>query len=458
MANVNQLFQLNLGFLAHLSVNYTEIANTNAIAQAISDVIDELYVKDNISFDIYISGLKTRPLEDIATEILKRNGGKYACKINKFIDMSYQEISKSIIYLAQVDPFYSNIQQINVRHNSNSTQVQKILIYLKDFTFVQKPENKVPFDEQSKKSDLHNYFITSLINSSEILLIKNYVTTSSAKIHQIGPSVINIFNKKSLKWRNKVESLRNFDLDLKNYYVHINFNRMLRLEGYTERDGKVKGVFVDIFNIVAERGKFTPLYSFSSVQPSNEPLTPCQTIQIEPSLKLSTEHFSPPFSIETTAFSEEKFGFIITPPNSYGSYEKILMPFDLITWILLFSTFLLAFVTIMIVNNFPCELQNVVYGVNVQMPSYNVVSIFFGIGQTQLPENNFPRIILTLFIIFCLIFRTAYQGVSYELITSDVRKSSPSTIAELTDQNFTFYRNDMSYNIMNGQFRLENHA
>jgi hypothetical protein len=57
----------------------------------------------------------------------------------------------------------------------------------------------------------------------------------------------------------------------------------------------------------------------------------------------------------------------------------------------------------------------------------------------RLPVNNFARIILMIFIVFCLVIRTAYQGVLFEMITTDMRKTAPSSMKELLEQNYTIY-------------------
>jgi hypothetical protein len=102
--------------------------------------------------------------------------------------------------------------------------------------------------------------------------------------------------------------------------------------------------------------------------------------------------------------------FMISPPEPYSNYEKMILPFDDLTWYYLLGVFCSAFVGIFILNQTPKFFRDLVYGKNVNMPSFNVIGTFFGIGQTKLPDNNFGRIILMAFILFCLIFRTAYQG------------------------------------------------
>jgi hypothetical protein len=70
-------------------------------------------------------------------------------------------------------------------------------------------------------------------------------------------------------------------------------------------------------------------------------------------------------------------------------------------------------------------------------PAHNVIRIFFGIGQTQLPRKNFSRFILMLFIWFCLIFRTCWQSMMFELMTTDMRKPMPESVEDLREMNYT---------------------
>jgi hypothetical protein len=70
------------------------------------------------------------------------------------------------------------------------------------------------------------------------------------------------------------------------------------------------------------------------------------------------------------------------------------------------------------------------------MAAYNALGIFFGIGQTRLPRKFFSRILLLLFVWFCLIFRTCYQSKIFEFMTSDMRKPLPESIEDLIKWNY----------------------
>ncbi|KAL7028260.1 hypothetical protein ACKWTF_005781 [Chironomus riparius] len=141
----------------------------------------------------------------------------------------------------------------------------------------------------------------------------------------------------------------------------------------------------------------------------------------------------------SNVFDDIKYDLIVTPGFPYSPYEKLFLPFDLTTWILLATTFGITFITIFIINRLPIKTKNFVYGRKIYTPTLNVVSIFFGIAQARLPTENFSRFILILFVIFCLIFRTCFQSKSFEFLTSEPRRPPPTTLKDLKAQNYTVY-------------------
>lgn len=94
MQNVN--FKFNLAFLSHFVIKN----ETFAISRAISDVIHEILVKENLKFDIFIVGKDTRQLDEIAKEILTSNNANFSYKIRKKIDLSNTaDIKQSSVFL-----------------------------------------------------------------------------------------------------------------------------------------------------------------------------------------------------------------------------------------------------------------------------------------------------------------------------------------------------------------------
>ena len=211
------------------------------------------------------------------------------------------------------------------------------------------------------------------------------------------------------------------------------FEKCTTLLTYLAVNLELQGFTVDIFKILAQVANFTPHFKLNI--DSDEPLEmskhPIMQIYVG-SYGEALRGYSP-----TALAFDSYFLLAATPAEFYTNYEKLWLPFDHTTWILLFVTFLGSFSFIFVVSLMPRNIKNSTFGRDEDSPALNVVQVFFGISQMKLPEASIPRFILMLFIGFCLIVRTCYQSKSFELMTSDVRKPPPSTIQDLVDRNFT---------------------
>lgn len=141
----------------------------------------------------------------------------------------------------------------------------------------------------------------------------------------------------------------------------------------------------------------------------------------------------------TTTFIESNQIIITTPGELYTPYEKLWLPFDDVTWMLLILTFFIATSTILIIYRVQKIVQEKFFGENVKTPMLNLVSTFFGISQNKLPLSHIPRFMLIFYIFFCLIFRTCYQSKLFEFMTSEPRRSPPKTMKDLYDKRFVLY-------------------
>jgi hypothetical protein len=178
--------------------------------------------------------------------------------------------------------------------------------------------------------------------------------------------------------------------------------------------GRVKSPFTVIFEIIAQAGKFNPRYMIAHAFTR-------QTIDvvIEDCLQLTGSCGKILSSV--LAFSDINILATVPAGELYNSYEKLYLPFDEKTWICLFCTFITAFAIIFICNFMPMDFQNLVYGVGVKMPAFNVVETFFGISQKKLPKTTFARIILLLFIMFSRAAHRDYGCRSNSLSSSQTK-------------------------------------
>jgi hypothetical protein len=232
---------------------------------------------------------------------------------------------------------------------------------------------------------------------------------------------IGSFDKKLKKWTK-------FDLEEK----YTNFHNCVMIWSSIYKN---EIFYKSVLKILSERTNFT---SFFQNEFNNEPLpqhgkvlTPHAFITFA---SVIAQHFDS-FWV-TSTFGEICYGFYLTPAEKYSSYEKMVMPFDVETWTYLGITFGVAFGVVFVLGFLPRKNYAIVVGSQVQHPGYNILSVFFGIAFKNLPTENSARILLMFFIFFCLIFRTAYQGVLFELTTSDISKKLPTTIEELYEKGY----------------------
>lgn len=140
----------------------------------------------------------------------------------------------------------------------------------------------------------------------------------------------------------------------------------------------------------------------------------------------------------------------VPPGEEYNCYEKLVMPFDSIVWLLIWITFTISFIAIFIVNSMELSKRNFVFGTNVQTPSLNVAILFFGIAQSNPPRRNFARFLIMMFMLYSMIIRTAWQGKIFEFMQKEVRKPEVQSIDKMIEKNFTIYVYDRFALYFNG--------
>jgi hypothetical protein len=122
------------------------------------------------------------------------------------------------------------------------------------------------------------------------------------------------------------------------------------------------------------------------------------------------------------------------------------MMFDHDVWFVIVITFTLSLVLIQVLNFCSKKVQDLVFGEGVRIPTINFFGTIFGIGQTRLPRKSFPRFLLMMFIILCLILRTCHQSLLYDLMQKDLRRAELKTIDEAIEKGHKFYMQDTYIN------------
>jgi len=438
-------------------INYFN--STFAASVALSQVIHKFYIENGIKFDIILNEEYSVHSSGIVENILSQNGGNFSYNLRanykSTSDNKYLIKDFSIFFASKCsDLFFINNNYILLSEFSKNF---KILIYIENCTL-----NKLRFSMRFFVKQLKLKMYRSLIEVFEFFLIDEGHVLHLATLEWFTKGRCNTPQLKLLNTFDK--SSRNWKLELENYEKFQNFHgcklvMLLPIEPYiwgrAEFDKNFKkaygvGLTPVIFNILAKKLNFRSYFQPGTLQKDisffdkeshiDNFLIPLNDVIHTPNVYFEAIQ---PVSLYsnyihmTSPFLEIKDLICVTPGDLYTPYEKLLLPFDAITWTLFSVTFIIAFVSILIINKMPRYIQNAVYGKNIRTPSLNVLSIFFGIPQYRLPRRNLARFILIMFVFFCLIFRTCFQSKMFEFLSSKPRKASPNTIDDLIERNYT---------------------
>jgi hypothetical protein len=406
------------------------IKNSDVVtAKAFESAIYACFTHLNITFDILIVGKKDSAIDDKVNEIRKRHS-TIVTTIRRMKKKQNFRFRQSAIVFGNnnmLSYFYNHARLAN-----HHPQELRFLIYttsLKEFKLDQSLSESRIFHKKL------NPFTFFLHDSDEKIdyLTNEWFTDQACNKKQ--KNILNSFNKKTKKW------MRPFDLSYKKFkQLHgCEIVAMQSGDSYTDKFGKVQGRAFDILDVVGSAANFTVYRQPGHLIRRNLIIDVHNKMRRKPQVIVSMRVSLNLRLHSTAAIASKPFTMMITRGEPYGPWEKLLLPFDRTTWWMLVMTFSIAFSVILLVNRAPKKLQIVIYGRAVTTPAYNVVGTFFGVSQSRLPQTNFPRMVLMFFILFCLVIRTAYQGVFFELMATDKRKPVPKTVEGLIDENYTIY-------------------
>lgn len=452
---INFIFFVNS--LNPIKINH----NITILSKVLHDVVDEFLVKEKILFNIYLMKGQAVISSELLNEFAIKN-----CEKFKFFISYYDKKAESIAFKRTVIILLDRLDDFLVfeMHSEISRFLNepiKFIIIAQNLTFSILSSHWIfatykSLDVFSGSIFHHSYFITVEEDTISLSAVEWFSQKACNHPHLIK---LNSFDKKSMKWTSKLE----------NYEKFFNFHGcelvlllpapqrrtiLFYVDGYAEVNDdqtnfNIRGLTPQVFKIASKVGNFTEAYQpvyieykdAYKVTPNDITIILINGTYKLPQIFLSvgSVNLANKYARMSNAFVDLDVYFVTTPAEAYSPYEKLFLPFDLETWILLILTFLIAFICIFIINCCSKSTQNLFYGDNVNEPFWNVIRIFFGISQTQLPEKNFARFILALFILFCLIFRTCYQNKLFEFTTSEPRRPPPKTIEDLIDRNYNVY-------------------
>ncbi|KAG5668375.1 hypothetical protein PVAND_016316 [Polypedilum vanderplanki] len=427
---------------------------TESISTAISDVILKFHPKYSRKLEIILYGENSQHLKDILDEVQRKL--QEIPKILRIIEdtnqWNHQLKDSSLILIKSVENL-NKFQKLSKLENLLPNTELKFYIYCEEKT----PDDPMMITknelspERGEISEFE-YFIMKDFGNYKIHLVTPR-WFSSEVCNKVFLHLVATFDVETLKWNKELKPFNKYE----NFYnCELTFGVMAPTTFFLDHNiyyffDKIKnkpeitGVFIDLIKLFSSIAKFSINYNFMDTKKfGNEEIyeNALKIEQKDPNVILETRDIGiiQRFSAHVTApYLTSEIFFYVSPGEIYTPYEKLLLPFDFETWIFLILTFSTAFCSVFITNFLPKSTQLVVFGKSVKTPSLNILGAFFGIGQLKEPENNFGRILLMNFIIFCLIIRTAYQGVMFEMMTKEIRRPSANSVEELRKENYEIY-------------------
>lgn len=299
---------MNLNFLV---LNFLRILNDNEDSiKATSEVIQEFFIRQSILFDVFTFGDVLKPIDEIL-KILNETVEvkKFKC-VNK-IGINHVFNQSAIIFIENA--LIADDLQSVARLKNEFPKNLKFLLICDDLIFVS-TEKKIFYTIEGRIWQF-SFYLNS-INSTMQLFTSSWFDEKSCNTPTI--FYVNFFDKK--KWMKKLENYEKFS-NFHRCMIPNFFLNNLVLFYKNEVDGKFQGFLLDIFNMMAQVGNFTPYYQAAELNTKN--FTPVRFDEIPQNGKILDSYIqlhTPLFERDnlkyyhfTTAFADAQYIFAITP-------------------------------------------------------------------------------------------------------------------------------------------------
>lgn len=144
--------------------------------------------------------------------------------------------------------------------------------------------------------------------------------------------------------------------------------------------------------------------------------------------------------LSRTAFYMTDALILTMPPTStISSFQKLYMPFDVITWSLIIAIYIMGVIIVTLTRRMSGTVYEFIVGQNVNHPILNMLIAIVGGSQIKLPQKVFSRFILVKFLLFCLVMRALYQGKLFDIMRRNIYEKNAESFDELIDKKFNFY-------------------
>ncbi|XP_073832588.1 uncharacterized protein [Musca autumnalis] len=124
-----------------------------------------------------------------------------------------------------------------------------------------------------------------------------------------------------------------------------------------------------------------------------------------------------------------------------SAFERLVKPFHFMVWICFSSTFFIGLICIFYIRIWAkTKVMLVVYGQGNRTPLTNFLAILLGgTIHKNLPQKNFARVILSIWILYTFVLRTSYTGELFKILQDGSMKNNLRTLEQVVANNYTIY-------------------
>lgn len=116
-----------------------------------------------------------------------------------------------------------------------------------------------------------------------------------------------------------------------------------------------------------------------------------------------------------------------------------MLPFQPMLWTCVLSMAAVSMIVTVHVSNAPKHWRDFVFGEKNRTPFLNFINVALGGVVTQAPVRNFPRMILLIWMLSCMVLRNSYQSALFSSIQSQKSAVEINSLEKLLRYNYTIY-------------------
>jgi hypothetical protein len=364
-------------------------------SRAIADVIREFYIANHIQFDFIVYGETSNHINDVIDGVIKQvshDAVPVTLKHIKDVKNWNHKMDQSAVIFIKSQKTLEHLHDSSVGYKSKNkfpllTNVEpkpfKFLVYIEEIKSLQQLKDSISSTNHYSFSEpidlrLFEFFITSdelQVNLTARLLY------SEEHCGEFKLKILNSVDKRSQQWTRKLENFdqfRNFHGCLMPFGVEMSTNFYIKNHAYSDPDAiknliesghaEFGGMSNEVVKLLAENNNFSfhltvlirlNLTSLTLIDSKRYKVSAHQLVFaigiMVTDRFIFFQHFSKPFATLD-------WYFIVSHNDFYNNYEKLVFPFDVVTWSLLLFTFGLTFGSIFGLRFSPQWIRTMVIG------------------------------------------------------------------------------------------------